>query len=146
MTDKLNLIETIAGDDKLSAFARMMKSSTANEIFSGEGPFTVFAPTNDAFGKMPDAKMNALLQEENQTSLRELLAYHVVSGRLTAAKISGLPGAATMTGVFVSFSDNYGLKVNSSGIQARNIEATDGVLHSIDTVLAPPAAAAALSR
>lgn len=143
MTDRLNLIETIAKNDTFSTFSRLMGTSKANEIFSGAGDFTVFAPTNDAFGKIPDAKMNALLNEDNQTGLKALLSYHVLPGKLFASNISGLPSTPTVTGAEVTFSDTNGLKVNGSGIQARNIEATNGVVHALDTVLAPPVAATA---
>ena len=140
---KFNLIETIAKEDKFSVFSRLMGTSKANEIFSGDGNFTVFAPTNDAFGKITDADMNALLNEPGQAGLKALLSYHVLPGVLTAAKISGLTSTATVTGADVTFSDTGGLKVNSSGVQARNIRATDGIVHAIDTVLAPPSSAAA---
>jgi transforming growth factor-beta-induced protein len=141
--NKLNLIETIAKDDKFSTFSRLMGTSKANEIFSADGDFTVFAPTNDAFGKIPDAKMNALLNETDQAGLRALLSYHVLPGIFTAANISGLKSTPTVTGVEVTFSDTNGLKVNGSGVQARNIQARDGIVHAIDTVLTPPASATA---
>ena len=142
MTDKLNLIETIAKDDKFSTFSRLMGTSKANEVFSGDGDFTVFVPTNDAFGKIPDDKMNALLNETDQIALKALLSYHILPGIFTAANISGLKSTSTVTGADVTFSDTNGLKVNASGIQARNIQARDGIVHALDTVLTPPASAA----
>ena len=141
--NKLNLIETIAKTDSLSTFSRLMGTSKANEVFSGAGGFTVFAPTNEAFAKISDTQMNALLNETDQTGLKALLWYHIVPGKLTAANISGRKSSPTVTGADVTFSDTNGLKVNASGVQARNIQATDGIVHAIDTVLAPPAAAAA---
>ena len=141
--NKLTLIETIAKDDKFSTFSRLMGTSHANEIFSADGDFTVFAPTNDAFGKITDADMNALLNEPGQAGLKALLSYHVVPGIFSAANISGLTSTPTVTGAEVTFSDTNGLKVNGSGVQARNIQARDGIVHAIDTVLAPPATAAA---
>lgn len=142
MSDLLNLIETIAGIDKFSTFTRVMGSSGANAIFSSEGAFTVFAPTNDAFGKIPDKRMNELLNEPGQGKLKALLSYHIVPGRLRAANISAVKTAKTVTGDDVNFTDVNGLKVNGSAVQARNIEASDGVVHALETVLAPPAAAA----
>jgi len=141
--NKLNLIETFAKDDKFSTFARLMGTSKANEIFKADGDFTVFAPTNDAFGKITDADMNALLNEPGQAGLKALLSYHILPGIFTAANISGLKSTPTVTGAEVTFSDTNGLKVNGSGVQARNIQAKDGIVHAIDTVLAPPATAAA---
>jgi uncharacterized surface protein with fasciclin (FAS1) repeats len=142
MTDKLNLIETIAKDDKFSTFSRILGTSGANEIFGKGGDFTVFAPTNDAFGKIPDAQMNALLNEEKQLKLKALLSYHVLPVKVEAANLGAQKTRTTVTGQDLNFSDTHGIKVNSSGVQARNIEATDGVIHAIDTVLAPPAKAA----
>ena len=138
---KLTLIETIAKNDKFSTFSRLMGSSKANDIFSGDGDFTVFAPTNEAFGKISDGDMNALLNEKDQTGLKALLSYHVLPGLFTAANISVLKSTPTVTGADVTFSDTNGLKVNGSGVQARNIQAKDGIVHAIDTVLAPPPAA-----
>ena len=136
MTDKLNLIETIAKQDMFSAFSRMMATSGANAIFSEGGDFTVFAPTNDAFGKIPDKQMNALLQEEGQTTLRSLLTFHIVPERLLAASLGSKGTVATVAGAAINFTDNKGgLKVNDSGVQARNIEASNGVVHALDTVL-----------
>jgi len=139
--NRLSLIETIAKDDKFSTFARLMGTSKANEIFAGDGDFRVFAPTNDAFGKITDADMNALLNEPNQTGLKALLSYHVLPGILTAADMSGMKSTPTVTGGVVTFSDINGLKVNASGVQARNIQAKDGIVHAIDTVLKPSPAA-----
>ena len=140
MTDQLNLVETIAKDDKFSKFARLMKSSKANAVFDGPGPFTVFVPTNDAFGKMGDRQMDKLLNEEDQSQLKALLSYHIFPGKLMAANLGGLGNPRSVSGHEVKFTDSNGLQINESKIQARNIEAKDGVIHAIDTVLTPPAA------
>jgi uncharacterized surface protein with fasciclin (FAS1) repeats len=143
MTDKMNLIETIAKEDKFSTFSRLLNTSKAKEILSGEGEFTVLAPTNDAFGKVPDAVMNGWTSEKDQPRLKAVLAYHILPGKLTAANISTLKSTPTVAGSEVTFSDTNGLKVNTSGVQARNIEATNGIVHALDTVLTPPVKAVA---
>jgi len=135
MTDKLDLIETIAGNDTFSVFSRLMGSSHANDVFSSGGDFTVFAPTNDAFGKIPEKQMNALLNEPEQTSLKKLLSYHIVPGKLFAVNLSSKLSTPTITGADIRISDSHGLKINDSGVQARNIEARNGVVHALDTVL-----------
>jgi uncharacterized surface protein with fasciclin (FAS1) repeats len=135
MTDKLNLIETIAKNDTFSTFSRLMGTSNANEAFSKGGDFTVFAPTNDAFGKIPEKQMNALLNETDQTSLKRLLSYHIVPGKLFASNLSSKLSTPTITGTEIRISDSHGLKINDSGVQARNIEASNGVVHALDTVL-----------
>lgn len=142
MTEKLNLVETIANNDKFSTFSRMIGTSKAADLFSGPGPFTVFVPTNDAFAKVPDDQMNSLLKEENQPKLKALLSYHIVPGKLMAANLASLGRAKTTAGPEVQFSDSNGLAINGSKLQARNIEATNGVIHVIDTVLSLPAAVA----
>jgi len=143
MTDKFNLIETIAKEDKFSTFSRLLGTSGANAAFSAPGQFTVFVPTNDAFGKIPDAKMNELLNETNQTKLKSLLTYHIMPGKVMASTLGAMMIRASSTGEDLAFSDNGGLKVNGAGVQARNIEATNGVIHQLDTVLTPPPKAAA---
>jgi uncharacterized surface protein with fasciclin (FAS1) repeats len=138
MGNDLNIIDTIAKDDKLSAFSRMMASSGANDVFKGEGPFTVFAPTNDAFGKIPDKLMTQLLNQDGQSKLRTLLTYHILQGKVMAANIASKMTRESMTGEAISFADKNGLTVNRSGLQARNIEASNGVVHALDTVLERP--------
>ena len=142
MNDKLNLIETIAKQDKFSTFSRVLGSSGANAAFSGEGEFTVFAPTNDAFGKIPEARMNELLNEPNQVKLKALLSYHILPGKLMTGHMGAVSARKSVTGQNLTFIDSNGLKVNGAGIQARNIEATNGVVHQVDTVLTPPPIAA----
>jgi uncharacterized surface protein with fasciclin (FAS1) repeats len=120
-----------------------MISSKAIEILSGQGSFTVFAPTNDAFGKIPDAQMNELLSETGQIKLKALLSYHIMPAKLLAANVASLHSAKSVTGQDLKFSDSSGIKINSSNMQARNIEATNGAVHAIDTVLTPPPVAVA---
>ena len=134
MSDKLDLIETIAREDKFSTFSRIMGTSGANEVFGSGGSFTVFAPTNDAFSKMPDEKLNALLNEEKQIQLKALLSYHILPGKVMAAS---LKSTKSVTGQEVVITDINGIKINSSALQARNLEASNGVVHGIDKVLAP---------
>jgi Fasciclin domain len=145
MSDRLNLIDTIDQDTKFSTFARMLKTSKAADLIAGAGPFTVFVPTNAAFEKVPSAQMSTWLSQTDQTSLAKVLSYHIVPSKLFASNLEGQGPAATLSGAEVTFTDVKGLKVNGSGIQARNIEATNGMIHALDTVLTPPADAKAAS-
>lgn len=145
MSDRQNLINMIEKDGKFSTFARMLKSSKAADLVTGEGPFTVFAPTNDAFGKVSDAQMNSWQNQTDQTDLANVLSYHIIASKLISSKLAGEKPTRTLSGADVTFSNNDGLKVNDSGVQARNIEATNGIIHALDTVLTPPAAALAAS-
>ena len=136
MNEKLNLIETIAKQDMFSVFSRLMGTSGANAVLSEGGEYTVFVPTNDAFGKIPDKRMNALLQEPGQTTLKTLLSCHIVPDKMLAASLGSAGMALTVGGTELVFTDNLGgLKVNGSGVQARNIEASNGIIHALDTVL-----------
>jgi uncharacterized surface protein with fasciclin (FAS1) repeats len=136
MTEKLDLIETLAQHAMFSTFLRLITTSGAVTACKAPGNFTIFAPTNDAFCKVPVSQMNALLQEDKQLTLKYLLSYHIVPERLLAASLVTKHRAATITGVEIFFTDGHeGLKVNQSGVQARNIEASNGVIHSLDTLL-----------
>jgi uncharacterized surface protein with fasciclin (FAS1) repeats len=137
MSDRSTIIDTIEKDGTFSTFARMLRTSKAAELMAGAGPFTVFAPTNDAFGKVPDKQMNGWLSQTDQTNLAKILSYHIVPAKLFASNLSGKAPTKTLSGEEVTFTDSNGLKVNGSGILARNIEATNGVVHAIDTVLMP---------
>ena len=137
MSDKLNLIQTLEKTDMFSIFTRLMASSGTNDILSAPGTYTVFAPTNDAFSKIPDAKLDELTNETNQTKLKALLSYHILPGKIMAASLVSAPNRKAFTGEELMFTDVSGLKVNSAGIQARNLEATNGVIHALDTVLTP---------
>lgn len=146
MTDKLTLIETIANNPILSTFSRLLGSSKAKDLLSGDGPFTVFAPTDDAFRKIPQDQMNTLIQEPGQAKLMALLSYHIVPTKMTTNDFAGMKNAASVAGPSLSFTDQNGIKVNGAGVQGRNYEATNGIVHTLDTVLAPPAAATATAN
>ncbi len=135
MSETLNLIDTIAKQDNLSTFSRIMGTSGTNDLFNGEGSFTVFAPTNDAFAKIPDDKLDELINEDKQVKLKALLSYHILPGKTMAAS---LKSAKSVTGQEIMITDINGIKINASVLQARNLEATNGVVHGIDTVLRPP--------
>ena len=137
MSDKLNLIATIAKQDMFSTFTRLMEASGTNDVFNGDGPFTVFAPTNDAFAKLPDATMTELINENGHSKLKALLSYHILPGRVMAGNMISVPTRKAFSGEELMFTDVNGLKVNGASVQARNLDATNGVVHALDTVLKP---------
>ena len=98
MSDRTNLIETISKIDMFSTFSRMLRTANAEDLLQGEGGFTVFVPTNDAFGKIPDPQMNGWLSETDQVSLKALLSYHIIPGKLFAANLSGAGTVKTLSG------------------------------------------------
>jgi uncharacterized surface protein with fasciclin (FAS1) repeats len=138
MSDTQPLIETIEKVDMFSVFARLMRTSGANDLISGEGSFTVFAPTNDAFNKIPDQVMNGWLSETSQERLKSVLSYHIVPAKIMAASLGTTRTAESLSGEPMKFTDLSGLRVNRCGIQARNMEALNGVVHALDTVMTPP--------
>ena len=137
MSDKLNLIETIAGHDKFSEFSRLMGSSGANDAFSRDGDFTVFAPTNDAFQQISDKEMGYLMREENRPQLKAMLKYHVLPGRLSAADAADLRRSVNIAGQDVRFSNGDCIRINGAALLDRNLEASNGLVHAIDAVLVP---------
>lgn len=137
MSDKLNLIETIAGQDMFSEFSRLMGTSGANDVFSRDGDFTVFAPTNDAFQQIADSEMSFLLREENRPQLKSMLKYHVLPGRILADDAGALRRTVNIAGQDVRFTNADGIRINGAALLTRNIEATNGLVHAIDAVLIP---------
>jgi uncharacterized surface protein with fasciclin (FAS1) repeats len=135
MSNKLDLVETIARQDNFSTFSEIMRTSGAEDIFNGAGDFTVLAPTNDAFAKFSEERLSKLVNEEKQIQLKSLLMYHVLPGKVMA---SGLKTGKSVTGQEMMVTNITGIKVNGSKVEARDLEATNGVVHAIDTVLAPP--------
>ena len=135
MTEKLNLLETIAKEENFSTFSRIMGTSGADEVFARNGDFTVLVPTNDAFASFSEERMSKLLNEEKQIQLKALLMYHVLPGKVMAAD---LKTGKSVTGQEMMVTDITGIKVNNAKLEARNLEATDGVVHAINKVLTPP--------
>lgn len=127
----LNLIETVAANPQLSTFSQMLAASGIEEIFGDGGEFTIFAPNDDAFRRIDPKRLLALLYDVDRTNVRNLVLFHFCMGRLEVGDASTLP--------------NTGLigELPQSGIatqldaRKRNIQATNGVIHEIGTVLTP---------
>lgn len=134
-------IPTVA--DKAGSFKTLLaavKAAGLVETLSGEGPFTVFAPTDEAFAKLPKGTLEGLLKPENKDKLAAILTYHVVKGRIYSEAAVAAKAATTVQGgtVKISASDK-GAFVNESKIVKTDIDASNGVIHVIDAVLLPPA-------
>ena len=132
-----NIVEIAAGDPQFSTLVTAVTEAGLVETLSGEGPFTVFAPTNDAFDKLPEGALEGLLA--NPDELRKVLTYHVVSGEVKAADVLKLTKATTVQGQEISISvDGEMVKLNgSTTVTATDIAASNGVIHVIDSVLLP---------
>ena len=136
-----DLVALAASTESLSTLVAAVRAAGLVETLRGDGPFTVFAPTNDAFAALGEATLRSLLRPENRNRLRAILAYHVVPGRFTAAAIGRLDELETANGESLSL----GIRVNDARLVATDVEASNGIVHVIDRVLMPremPATAA----
>ncbi len=107
------------------------------DTLKGKGPFTVFAPTDKAFDKLPAGTVETLLKPENKEKLAAILTYHVVAGKVNAADVVKLKSAKTVQGQTVAIDAKDGVKINDAKVVKVDIESTNGVIHVIDTVLMP---------
>jgi uncharacterized surface protein with fasciclin (FAS1) repeats len=126
----------VSNDPNFSTLLSAVQAAGLVETLSSAGPFTVFAPTNAAFAKVPADQLNALLNDPAQ--LKAVLLYHVVAGRVTAAQVSRLTSANTVNGAAVQIDASNGVKINDATVTQADIRASNGIIHVIDTVLLPP--------
>lgn len=136
--EKPTIVEIAASNDDFSTLVAAVKAAGLAETLSGEGPFTVFAPTNAAFAKLPDGTVEALLRPENKEQLVSILTYHVVPGNVTSDQVSA-GEVKTVQGDSIDVSTNYGVKVDNAKVIKTDIMASNGVIHVIDTVILPDA-------
>ena len=131
------IVDVAVGNPDFSTLVTALKAAGLVETLSGEGPFTVFAPTNEAFAKLPERTVDALLADI--PTLKKILTYHVVAGKVMAADVVGLDSATTVQGDEVKIAVVDGkVKLNDSAmVTATDLEASNGVIHVIDTVLIP---------
>jgi uncharacterized surface protein with fasciclin (FAS1) repeats len=132
------IVDIAAGNSSFSTLVTAVKAAGLAETLSGKGPFTVFAPTNEAFAALPKGTVENLLKPENRDLLRKVLTYHVVSGDLMAKDLrSGQ--VATVEGSDVAVTvGNQKVSINQSNVVTADIDAKNGVIHVIDRVLLPP--------
>lgn len=136
----LDIVDTAAGNKDFSTLVAAVQAAGLVETLKSKGPFTVFAPTNAAFAKLPAGTVESLLKPENKATLVKILTYHVVSGKVLAADVVKLNGKMVKTvqgsDVTITVADGK-VKVNDSNVVATDIETSNGVIHVIDTVLLP---------
>jgi len=129
-------------DPQFSTLVAAVKAADLVSAIQGPGPFTVFAPTNAAFEKLPAGTVDDLLKPENKQKLRSILLYHVVSGKIMAADVLAMSGPGTpksLEGSTLRVTNVAPVMVNNANVTATDIKASNGVIHVIDTVLMPPA-------
>ena len=120
-----------------TTLAAAIEAAGLEETLKKKGPFTVFAPTDEAFAKLPEGTVEALL--EDKEALANILLYHVVSGKVMASDVVGLESAKMLNGQDVSIDTKKGVKINGANVVKTDVMAKNGVIHVIDTVLLPPA-------
>ncbi len=134
------IVETAVADGRFTTLVAALKAAGLVETLSGAGPFTVFAPTDDAFAKLPAGTVEGLLKPENKQALTDTLLYHVVSGKVMAADVIGLTSASTLLGKDVAIKVDLGnVYINDAKVIITDIETSNGVIHVVDTVILPPA-------
>lgn len=136
-TDK-TIVEVAAGNKDFSTLVAAVKAAGLAETLSGKGPFTVFAPTNAAFEKLPKGTVEALLKPESKAKLTGILTYHVVAGKVLAADVIKLDSAKTVQGQEVKImAGSDGVKVDNAKVVKTDIICKNGVIHVIDAVIMP---------
>ena len=130
-----DIVDTAVNIGSFSILVTALKAAGLVDTLKGKGPFTVFAPTDEAFEKWPNGTVNRLLK--NIPKLKQILTYHVISGKVMAADFTQLKSATTVEGSVVRLDDSKGFKVNNSTVTTPDVAADNGVIHTIDTVLTP---------
>jgi len=136
-----DIVDVASSADPFSTLVSALQAAELVETLQGDGPFTVFAPTNAAFDKLPEGTLEDLLKPENKDRLTAILTYHVVAGEYPAAQVVTLDGqqVGTVEGSPVTIQvDGDTVMVNNATVTQTDIEASNGVIHVIDTVLLPP--------
>lgn len=141
-----DIVELAVGTEDLSTLVTAVKAGELVETLQSDGPFTVFAPTNAAFEALPEGVLEMLLKPENKDKLVAVLTYHVVPAKVMSGDLENGMTATTVEGSDVEVMINYGtVKIDNATVAMADIEASNGVVHVIDTVILPPSIQKALA-
>lgn len=132
-----DIVDTAVGAGTFGTLVAAVQAAGLVDTLKGEGPFTVFAPTDDAFAALPEGTVDDLLKPENKDQLTAILTYHVVGGKVMSGDLSDGMTAATVQGGEVTIKTEGGVMVNDANVTAADIEASNGVIHVIDKVIMP---------
>ncbi len=136
-SDGKDIVDTAVDAGSFSTLVAAVDAAGLVETLKGEGPFTVFAPTDDAFAALPEGTVEDLLKPENKDKLTSILTYHVVPGKVMSSDLSDGMTAETVEGSEVTIGTEGGVTVNDANVTTADIEASNGVIHVIDKVLMP---------
>ena len=135
---KMDIVDTAVKAGSFNTLVAAVQAAGLAETLKGEGPFTVFAPTDDAFAKLPAGTLDDLLKPENKDKLAAILTYHVVSGKVMAKDVATMKMAETVNGQSVTVSmEGDAVMIDSAKVVQADVECSNGVIHVIDTVILP---------
>lgn len=135
---KKDIVDVATTNGSFTTLVAAVKAAGLVDTLKGDGPFTVFAPTDEAFAKLPAGTIEKLLKNENKDKLAAILTYHVVAGKVMASDVVKLASADTIQGEPVNISTSNGaVMINNATVVTPDIKASNGVIHVIDTVLLP---------
>ena len=135
---KMDIVDVAASAGSFNTLVAAIKAAGLVETLKSKGPFTVFAPTDAAFAKLPKGTLESLLKPENKAKLAGILTYHVLSGKVMAADIAGKKlSVATVQGSKVNIEATNGVMIDNAKVSKADIESSNGVIHVIDTVILP---------
>lgn len=133
-----DIVDIAAGSEDFATLVAAVKAAGLVDTLKGDGPFTVFAPTNAAFAKLPEGTVENLLKPENRDQLVNILTYHVVAGKVLAKDVVKLSSAPTVQGSSASVKvSNGGVMIDNANVVKTDIKASNGVIHVIDSVILP---------
>jgi len=132
-----DIVDTAIDAGSFSTLVAAVQAAGLVDTLKGEGPFTVFAPTDEAFAALPDGTVETLLKPENQDQLVAILTYHVVPGKVMSTDLSDGMMATTVQGGDLTVDLSDGTKVNGANVTTADIEVSNGVIHVIDSVIIP---------
>lgn len=130
-----DIVDTAVSAGSFNTLATALTEAGLVDTLKGEGPYTVFAPTDEAFAKLPKEQLDSILADKEL--LTAILTYHVVPGKVMASDVAALESAETVQGQSVNINTSSGVMINSAKVVQADIEASNGVIHVIDTVLVP---------
>ncbi len=136
--EKKDIVDTAVAAGHFKTLVAALQAAGLADTLKGDGPFTVFAPTDDAFAKLPAGTVETLLKPENKEKLKAILLYHVVDGQVGSTQVVKMSSAKTLDGKDVDITANNGaVMINDAKVVKADIPASNGVIHVIDTVLIP---------
>ena len=132
-----DIVDTAVEAGTFGTLVAAVQAADLVDTLKGDGPFTVFAPTDDAFAALPEGTVEELLKPENKDKLTEILTYHVVAGKVMSGDLSDGMEAATVQGDMVMIKTEGGVTVDGANVVAADVKASNGVIHVIDAVILP---------